>query len=129
MMASRLLTSCILAVVSSTGIVLSAAQVWTGQAYPPSTQCVPRTDNPKDTTYESWISEYRKGPLGGSLTGRHQIQLAITVIDGDDLKAEDKIAPTLRSGLLHDDDIGEYFDRRNGLMVSGYAIGFPGRRS
>lgn len=57
------------------------AQVWTGVASAPSTQCVPRTDDPKEVSYKGWISAYRKGPLQG---------LAITVIDGDDLKPVDK---------------------------------------
>jgi hypothetical protein len=71
---SRLVTICILA-------AQGYAQVWTGGLPPTSTQCVPRTDDPKEASYEEWISAYRKGSLQG---------LAITVIDGDDLKPVDK---------------------------------------
>lgn len=71
---SRLITICILA-------AQGYAQIWTGAAAAPSTQCVPRTDDPNGVSYDAWISAYRKGSLRG---------LAITVIDGDDLKPAGK---------------------------------------
>jgi WD40 repeat protein len=42
---------------------------------------VPRTDDPKAVGYQAWISAYKNSSLQG---------LAITVIDGDDLKPADK---------------------------------------
>jgi WD40 repeat protein len=95
-MTSRLLKICVLSTLSGAG--LAQTQGWTGYAYPPSTQCALRTDNPKGVTYESWISEYRNAFLGGSLTDGHQIQLAVTVIDGDDLRTEDRIIPLCGQG-------------------------------
>jgi hypothetical protein len=74
---SRLVTICIFT-------AQGYAQVWTGGAAPPSTQCVPRTDDPKEASYEAWISAYRKISLQG---------LAVTVIDGDDLKPVDNKLP------------------------------------
>jgi WD40 repeat protein len=85
----RLLKICVLSIVCGAGLCHVSAQEWTGQAYPPSTQCLPRTYDPKEANYESWIGDYRNGPLRGSLTDRHRIELTITVIDGDDLKPAD----------------------------------------
>jgi hypothetical protein len=74
---SRLVTVCIVA-------AQAYAQVWTGAASSPSTQCVPRTDDSNEASYDAWISAYRKGSLQG---------LAVTVIDGDDLKPVDNKFP------------------------------------
>jgi hypothetical protein len=75
-------------------------QEWTG-TIPPSTHCLLRPYDPKSTDYETWISDYkaRNGPLklteddlrplSGNLN-REPIELAITVIDGDNLESDNK---------------------------------------
>ena len=83
-MTPRLLKICILLAASSAGLVHVSAQEWVGGAYRP-TQCVPRTFDPKEADYASWMSGFRNGPLRGGLMDRHHIQLTITVIDGDGL--------------------------------------------
>jgi hypothetical protein len=41
-------------------------------------------------TYDSWIANYRLGPLSGALGDSHRIRMALTVIDGDDHKPDAK---------------------------------------
>lgn len=85
MMTSRLLKVCIFIAASWAGLVQGSAQEWTGQLSTPSAQCVLRTGD-SQADYQSWIRDYRSGPLPGNLLDHHQIQLAVTVLDGDDLQ-------------------------------------------
>jgi WD40 repeat protein len=71
------------------------------RSLPPSTHCSLRPYDPKSADYEGWISAYKskKGPLkltkedlrplAGNLN-REPIELAITVIEGDDLQPDDR---------------------------------------
>ena len=86
----QLLKICALSAVSGFGVLQVSAQVWTGQDYPPSTQCVPRPYDPKDLDYESWIRSYQNGPIRGGFGDPKRVELTITVIDGDNLKPSDK---------------------------------------
>jgi hypothetical protein len=43
-------------------------------------------------SYESWLSRYKAGRLSGDLSDHHQIQMAITIISGDDLEPNAKTA-------------------------------------
>lgn len=92
-MISQLLKNCILLTACGAGLVQASAQEWKGRAYPSSTQCIPRTDDPKETDYESWMSDYKNGPLRGSLNDPNEIVLSVTVVDGDDLKPADTTVP------------------------------------
>jgi WD40 repeat protein len=69
---------CILAIASCTGIVQAAAQ---GLASQNNTE--PRS------AYESWISAYQSGLLGGALADNNHIKLRITVVESDNPKANE----------------------------------------
>ena len=50
--------------------------------------------------YESWMRDYRKGPLVGGMRDQKDIRLKITVVEGDDLPAEPKTG-TLGGSVDH----------------------------
>lgn len=63
-------------------------------------------------TYEAWISDYCKGPLGGAFGDRHQIELRVTVIEGDDLEPDAKAASVFGSNYR--------------ISISGFAVSTEG---
>lgn len=44
----------------------------------------PASVQSKSDTYDSWMSPFKKGPLHAAFTDDHAIQLAVTIISGDD---------------------------------------------
>jgi hypothetical protein len=85
-----LLKSCVISAIFSLGCFHSFAQEWTGEAYQPK-QCVPQPYNTKQANYELWIRPYRNVAPGGGHTDHHNIQLSITVLEGDNLKPDSSV--------------------------------------
>jgi WD40 repeat protein len=89
----RLLIVFVMLAIGGVRSIAAFSQTWIGQAVTSSAQCVPQAYDPKLANYESWISPYRSDGLKGGFGDHHTIQLALTVIDGDDLKSDEKFIP------------------------------------
>jgi hypothetical protein len=100
-MTASLLRVCILLALFGGSLIRGWGQEWIG-TIPPSSHCLLQPYNPKSTDYETWISDYKTRvakpdkqtlfgfrPSPGNLS-REPIELAITVIDGDDLESDNK---------------------------------------
>jgi hypothetical protein len=90
MTTASLLKSCIICTIFSVGGFHASAQEWTGQAFA-SKQCLPQAYDQKEANYESWIQPYEKASPRGSHTDNNNIELTITVLDGDNLKLDSPV--------------------------------------
>lgn len=91
-MTSSLFRICILLELLGSSLVLCWGQEWIG-ALPHSTHCLAQPYDPKDTNYDSWISDYKISfTLGNPDLDLNQepIELAIWVIEGDDLESDNE---------------------------------------
>jgi WD40 repeat protein len=91
----RDLLICVLAVASCAQLVRAAGQGVAGQSNTESPQPAPGKSDSQPSDYDSWIRGYRKAPLCGALGDNHPIQFSITVVEGDDLKLDEKTASIL----------------------------------
>jgi WD40 repeat protein len=94
-MPSRNILICILAVAFCAGLAQAAGQGLAGQDNIKPPPGVTRQSNAQPSTYESWIHDYRKGPLRGGLGDTNETLLKITVVMGDDLEPDPKTAAVL----------------------------------
>jgi hypothetical protein len=89
-MSARPLRICILLAIFEGGFIQGLAQEWTG-TIPPSTHCLLRAYDQTSANYEAWMSGYKASPP--RLNDREPIELAITVIEDDDLKSDNQAMP------------------------------------
>lgn len=74
----------------STGVRAAQNKIPRGD---PSLEARPKVEHRESPTYESWIRDYRVGPLTGALGfEQRQIKLVITVVEGDDVETDAKTA-------------------------------------
>jgi len=88
----RCSSTVILAALGCLPTVIRAAQNPIPQGNP-SLEARPQGEHRARPTYESWIRDYRVGPLTGALGfEQREIKLVITVVEGDDVETDAKTA-------------------------------------